>query len=74
MTFEPFVLIGPTGKRRRLQQARLWVEPRQAMTRTRHNFEQLWARPQKVDDLRNEKEEQCFAKVSENAHHGKGHA
>ena len=44
------------------------------MARTGHQFEQLGTGPQKVDNLGNEKEEQCFAKVSQNTHHGKRHA
>ena len=44
------------------------------MTRTGYQFEKLWTRPQKVDNLGDKEQEQCFAEMTENSHNGKGHA
>ena len=50
------------------------VEARQAVARAVHDADQLRQRVEKVEDLRNEEEQQRLGKVPENAADGKGDA
>lgn len=43
------------------------------MAWARHEMEQLWNRIQKIDDLRNEKQQECFTEMAQNANNGKCH-
>jgi hypothetical protein len=56
------------------QQSRLGIESRESMPRTRDEPKQLRDRVQKVEDLREEEEEEGFRKVAEDADDGKRHA
>ena len=44
------------------------------MTRTWDQSKELWCRIYEVEDLRNEKEKECFAKMTEDPYNSKNHA
>ena len=48
--------------------------PRQPVTGTRNDVEELRQRVEEVEHLRDEKKQHCFAEVPQDPHHGKGHA
>jgi hypothetical protein len=51
-----------------------WIELWQAMSRTGNEMEKLRHRIKKIDDLWDEKQQNCFAKMSENPDNSKCHA
>lgn len=48
--------------------------PRQPVTGTRNDVEELRQRVEEVEHLRDEKKQHCFAEVPQDPHHGEGHA
>lgn len=48
--------------------------PRQPVTGTRNDVEQLRQRVEEVEHLWDEKKQHCFAKVPQDPHHSEGHA
>jgi len=56
-------IIGPSG-----------TLPRQPVTGTRNDVEELRQRVEEVEHLRDKKKQHCFAEVPQDPHHGKGHA
>ena len=57
-----------------LQLVALFFKVGQSMPRAVNDSKQLWERKDEVDYLRHEKKQHSLAKVTQDAHNGKGHA
>lgn len=56
-----------------LKQVRFWIVFRKAMSWTWYLAKHLRKRVEEIDDLRDEKQQECFTKMSKDSHDGKCH-
>ena len=72
--FQPHVFVSFTGKCAAVHLGSFGIITWQTMSWAWEKLEQLGYGPHKIDNLGNEKQQERLAKVSQNTHHGKGHA